>query len=95
MFLQKDGCKTRYLNTYIDNEIEKIVFYFNASLQGKTYLVGERLSGADIMMSFIVEILKNSLTLDNFKHLKRYDALLKTHEAFNKADLLEAQYNNV
>ncbi|AGH80927.1 glutathione S-transferase domain-containing protein [Psychromonas sp. CNPT3] len=91
MFLQKDGCETRFLNTYVDIETEKVISYFNASLEGKTYLVGERLSGADIMMSFIVEILSNSLTLDNFEHIKRYDALLKTHASFNKADLLEAQ----
>lgn len=93
MYLEKDGCETRFLAPYVDNEIKNVISYFNDSLKGKTYLVNEELSGADIMMSFIVEILEKSDTLAPFEHLKRYANLLKTHSAFNKADLLEAQYD--
>ncbi|WP_022939882.1 glutathione S-transferase family protein [Psychromonas hadalis] len=92
MYLQKDGCETRYLATYVDSEINNVISYFNDSLKGKTYLINEQLSGADIMMSFIVEILEKNGTLASFEHIKRYADLLKTHHAFNKADLLEAQY---
>ena len=92
MYLQKDGCDTNFLAGYVDNEIGKVISYFNQSLQGKTYLVGEQLSGADIMMSFIAEILKNNGSLSQFEHIERYEQQLSTHAAFQKADQLEAAY---
>ncbi|MBL4830344.1 MAG: glutathione S-transferase [Aliivibrio sp.] len=92
MYLQKDGCDTNFLAGYVDNEIGKVISYFNQSLQGKTYLVGEQLSGADIMMSFIAEILKNNGSLSQFEHIERYEQQLSTHAAFKKADQLEAAY---
>ncbi|MGF1763291.1 glutathione S-transferase family protein [Aliivibrio kagoshimensis] len=90
MYLQKDGCDTNFLSGYVDNEIGKVISYFNQSLQDKTYLVGEQLSGADIMMSFIAEILKNNGSLSQFEHIERYEQQLSTHTAFLKADELEA-----
>jgi glutathione S-transferase len=92
MYLQKDGCDTNFLSGYVDNEIGKVISYFNQSLQDKTYLVGEQLSGADIMMSFIAEILKNNGSLSQFEHIERYEQQLSTHTAFLKADELEAAY---
>ncbi|NMH67169.1 glutathione S-transferase family protein [Shewanella salipaludis] len=94
MFVQKDGCKTHFLEGYAAMEIAKVMGYLNEMLAGKTYLVGERLSGADIMMSFIVEILANQGELDKFSHIQAYAERLRQHAGFIRASRLEAELDN-
>ncbi len=92
MFVDKDGCETNFLAGYADAETVKVVSYFDQSLQDKRYLVADKLTGADIMMSFIVEILANNNTLDSFPNIAAYAQQLGTHTAFHKADEIEASY---
>jgi len=92
MFVEKDGCQTNFMAAYADIEIAKVISYFDESLANKTYLVGEQLTGADIMMSFIVEILVNNNVLDNFVHLSRYNKQLHSHASLLKAIEIEAKY---
>ncbi|MCE9687979.1 glutathione S-transferase [Shewanella sp. AS16] len=94
MFVQKDGCKTHFLEGYAAMEIAKVMGYLNEMLAGKTYLVGERLSGADIMMSFIVEILANQGELGKFSHIQAYAERLQQHAGFIRASRLEAELDN-
>lgn len=94
LFVTKDGCKTNFLADYADTETLKVLSYFDQSLAGKTYLVGERLTGADIMMSFIIENLVNNGSIVHFTNLERYAKLLATHDAFNKADQVEDSYSS-
>lgn len=93
LFVTKDGCKTNFLADYADAETAKVLSYFDQSLAGKTYLVDEQLSGADIMMSFIVENLVNNGAIANFSNLEKYAKQLATHHAFNKADEVEVRYS--
>lgn len=95
MFIEKDGCKTNYIHDYANAEINKVISYFNQQLVGKTYLVAEKLTGADIMMSFIVEILSNNGQLAKYSELERYAKQLATHAGFTKAQQLEQQYSLV
>ncbi|MEC6831424.1 glutathione S-transferase [Photobacterium toruni] len=89
MFVAKDGAKTNFLESYADVEAEKVISYFEQSLEGKTYLVEDRLTGADIMMSFIVEILQNNGMIVNYPNIQRYQAQLATHDKFVKAEQIE------
>ena len=91
MFVAKDGAKTNFLEGYADVEAEKVIGYFEQSLEGKTYLVEEQLTGADIMMSFIAEILQNNGMIVNYPNIQRYQAQLATHDKFIKADQIEQQ----
>lgn len=93
LFISKDGCETNFMGDYADSEIHKVVSYFDHSLANKQYLVGESLTGADIMMSFIVEIITNTGQLAQFKNIQRYATQLATHPAFVKAQQIEDQYN--
>lgn len=65
--------------------------YFNDMLEGKTYLVGGKLSGADIMMSFIVEIVQNNGELGLYPHIERYGALLSQQPNWVKSADIEAE----
>jgi glutathione S-transferase len=44
------------LKPRIDSEIDNHLAHINAALVGKTYLLGEGLTGADIQMSFVGEV---------------------------------------
>jgi glutathione S-transferase len=92
MFVQKEGAKTQFLEGYADAETAKVISYFNSRLEGKKYLVGDTLTGADFMMSFIIEIVKNAGQLGHFKNLVRYDEQLQSHEKFHTAEELEQKY---
>jgi len=89
LFVNKDGCQTNFLAGYADTETLKILTYFEQSLKGKTYLVEEKLTGADIMMSMIVETLVANGSIENFANLGRYAKQLASHVAFQKADQVE------
>lgn len=93
MFLQRDGAKTNMLEEYAQNEAAKVLGFFDQSLEGKTYLVGDKLSGADIMLSFIVDVLDQSGAIGAFKNLPAYREQLKTHAGYVKAEALEQQYD--
>ncbi|WP_409438938.1 glutathione S-transferase family protein [Psychromonas sp. GE-S-Ul-11] len=92
MFVNKDGCETNFLGDYADTETFKVLSYFNNSLAGKRYLVADKLTGADIMMSFIVELVANSGQLANFSHIQTYAKQLATHSAFHKAENIELNH---
>jgi glutathione S-transferase len=89
MFVAKDGCETNFLAGYADLETEKVIRFFDDSLAGKRYLVADQLSGADIMMSFIVEIVKKNGEFDKYKNIAAYAKQLATHPAFIQADHIE------
>ncbi|WCE32396.1 glutathione S-transferase family protein [Vibrio sp. SCSIO 43137] len=90
IFVLKDGCDTNFLGDYADAELAKVMSYLNSSLEGKRYLIEERLTGADIMISFIVEALKNLGEIEKYPNIQGYAAQLATHPAFVKADHIEA-----
>jgi len=93
MFVQKDGAKTQFLESYADSEATKILAYLNSQLEGKRYLINDTLTGADFMMSFIVEIVKNAGLLSNFKNLVEYESQLQSHEKWHTANELEEKYD--
>ncbi len=90
LFVAKDGCKTNFLADYADAETAKVLSYFDESLKEKTYLVGDKLTGADIMMSFIVENLQNNGAINLYSNIAAYAEQLATHPALIKAGEVEA-----
>ncbi len=93
LFITKDGCKTNFISTYADNEIAKILSYVNQQLTGKQYLVDDTLTGADFMMSFIVEKVAASGMMPHFAEIARYFQQLKSHASYHVANELEAKYD--
>ncbi|WP_025565351.1 glutathione S-transferase [Psychromonas sp. SP041] len=89
MFVAKDGCETNFLAQYADIETEKVISFFDRSLQGKRYLVSDQLTGADIMMSFIAELVQNNGELDKYKNIGTYIQQLASHPAFTRSNKIE------
>ncbi|MBL4239024.1 glutathione S-transferase family protein [Vibrio fluvialis] len=91
LFLAKDGAKTQFLEGYANSEAAKVLGYVNAQLEDKNYLVADKLSGADIMMSFIAEGVQTSGMLDHFPNIKAYLSGLSALPAYQKANRIEAE----
>lgn len=94
MFLTRDGAKTNFLGDYADAETAKVLGYLSAHLEGKHYLVGDRLTGADIMMYFVVDALEQSGALGFFPVLESYLQQLRTHAGCQKAQALETELDS-
>lgn len=91
MFVRKDGSPMRFLPDYAKAECAKVLGYLNEVLANRHYLVGDRLSGADIMNSFLVDLLAQSGQLAHFPHLQAYWERINTHPARQKAVELERE----
>ena len=95
MFIQRDGCSTNGLLGYAEHECQQVLNYLNQHMQGRRYWVGDRLSGADIMMSFIVDVLQMSGSLQVYPNLAQFAHQLQTHESWRKANAFEQQCSAV
>ncbi|MGI9288238.1 MAG: glutathione S-transferase family protein [Pseudomonadales bacterium] len=93
MFLQRDAGKNQRLEEYAQLEAGKVLGFFDLSLTGKTYLVGEKLSGADIMMSFIVDVLDQTGAIAAYNNLPIYHAQLRAHAGYLRAEELEQEHS--
>jgi glutathione S-transferase len=93
LFVEKDGCQTNFMAGYADVEVAKVIGYLDTSLAGKRYLVADKLTGADIMMSFVIELLAARGELAKYSNLERYYQQLKSHDGFIRAGKIEAQKN--
>ncbi|SHO59323.1 glutathione S-transferase family protein [Vibrio quintilis] len=94
IFLAMDGTETQFLAGYADTELKKVMGYLDQVLADKTYFVAGKLTGADIMMSFIPELLERLGVLSGYPNLQRYHQHLSSLPLYQKANQLEAQYDN-
>lgn len=92
LFVAKDGAPTNFLGDYADSEIDKVMTYVNQRLEGKRYLVADKLTGADIMLSFIVDILSKFGILERYENIARYANQLASHQAYQRAEKIEVQH---
>lgn len=73
------------LRPYIDGEIAKHLAFLEQSLGERRFFVGEELSGADIMLSFVLEAAAAGDRLKDFPGLTRYLARLQERPAYRRA----------
>lgn len=73
------------LQPRINGEILNHLGYMNQALGGNDYFVGNKLSGADFMLSFVTDILQGRGMLDAFPNLKRFAESIQARPAWKKA----------
>ncbi|SMF57998.1 glutathione S-transferase family protein [Pseudobacteriovorax antillogorgiicola] len=91
LFIHKDGAETNFIHLYAQDEVNKVLSHLDQSLEGKRYLVDDRLTGADMMVSFVVDVLKRREILGKYPNIERYSHTLSEHESYQKAIAIEAQ----
>lgn len=94
LFSKKAGINdNEFLNGYIDQEKTKLFSYLDSAAKDKSYIVGNKLSGADFMLSFDLIILAKRQKLDNYPNIKQYALQLASLDSHQRAMRLEAQYD--
>lgn len=89
LFVEKDGGQMNLLPRYAESELKKLLAYLNAALEGRRYLVADKLSGADFMLGLTVQrLLGEGVSMPNFK---AYAAQLMTHASLQRALEIEAK----
>jgi glutathione S-transferase len=73
------------LQPRITSEIINHLSYMNQSLGSNDYFVGNKLSGADFMLSFVADIVGARGMLDNFPNLKRFAEKIQARPGWKTA----------
>jgi glutathione S-transferase len=85
MYVMRLGEAGAPLHPRIESEIANHLGYVNASLEGKEFLLGEDLTGADIQMSFIPEVAKAFGKLAAYPNMAAWIERLHARPAWKKA----------
>lgn len=91
IFGRRDG-DAQSLLAYAKQEADNIFGYLDRYMEGRRYLVAEKLTGADFMMSFVLDILKRHDRLRVYPQLQRYADLLSSTSSWIRAAELDRQY---
>lgn len=94
LFTNKAGINdTEFLNGYIGAEKHKLLSYLNDEVEGKSFIVGNKLSGADFMLSFDLIMLAKRKQLEDYPHIKQYALQLAGIDSYQSAMRLEAEHD--
>ena len=94
LFTKKAGIDdNEFLNGYIDREKTRLFEYLDASVEGKSFIVGDKLSGADFMLSFDLIILAKRQRLDAYPNIRQYAEQLARLDSYQRAMQLETKYD--
>jgi glutathione S-transferase len=94
LFTKKAGINdNEFLNGYIEIEKTRLFKYLDAAVEGKSFIVGNQLSGADFMLSFDLIILAQRQKLEAYPHIKQYADKLAGLDSYQRAMHLEAEHD--
>lgn len=84
------GTSLKFLDSYAEIEFHNVFSYLNDYLDGKKFLVAERLTGADFMLSFVVQsALKMLKCGDKYPHIASYIKNLESLKSYQNALRIE------
>lgn len=94
LFTNKAGITdNEFLNGYIAAEKHKLLSYLNDEVEGKSFIVGNKLSGADFMLSFDLIMLAKREALGDYPHIKQYALQLASLDSYQRSMRLEANHD--
>ncbi|WP_350557577.1 glutathione S-transferase [Psychrobacter sp. CAL346-MNA-CIBAN-0220] len=94
LFTKKAGMgDNEFLNGYISQEKSNLLSYLDNAVNGKSYIVGDKLSGADFMLSFDLIMLAKRDELGDYPHIEQYALQLASLDSYQRAMRLEANYD--
>ena len=84
LYVSRIGPNT-VLQKRIDSEINNHLSYLESKLTGKTFLLGDEMSAADIMMSFVGEIAVHTRRATDFPAIHKWVQTFQARPAYKKA----------
>ncbi|MDO8179010.1 MAG: glutathione S-transferase [Undibacterium sp.] len=73
------------LQPRIESELANHLGYLNAELNGRDYFVGDGLTGADVQLSFVVQIAVKGAGRDTYPNLTRFVDTIEARPAYQRA----------
>jgi glutathione S-transferase len=73
------------LRPRIDSEIANHLSYIASAVDGREYIVGDSLTGADIQIAFVLEAAQSSGLLRDYPAIEKYLARLQARPAYKRA----------
>jgi glutathione S-transferase len=84
------GTRLSFLEGYTQTEFDKVLGFLDGVLAGKTFIVGDTLSGADFMLAFVAITVVEQLGLgERYPHLASYLQRLTALDSWKRALELE------
>jgi glutathione S-transferase len=93
MYVGRLGEAGAPLQPRIDSELDNHLGYVNAALQGRDWLLGDEVSGADIQMSFVGEVMRAMGRADKFPNIKAWVERFQARPAYQAALKKGGPYN--
>ncbi|UZE26840.1 glutathione S-transferase family protein [Pseudomonas asplenii] len=91
-FESDNGTQLTFLDGYTRTEFDKVLGYLDGFLAGKSFVVGNTLSGADFMLAFVAITVVERLALgEHYPHLAAYLRGLTALPSWTRALALEKQ----
>jgi glutathione S-transferase len=85
LYTNRLGDAGKPLHERIFSEIDNHFSYMNAALEGRDFLVGDALTGADIQNGYLLENPYAMGLLEQYPNLKRYVEALHARPAYKRA----------
>lgn len=85
MYTGRLGEAAAPLQPRIEGEIKNHLGYVEGAMGGRTYLLGDGFSGADVMMSFVLEVARAFQKLKDYPNLDAYLDRLHARPAWKAA----------
>ncbi len=90
-FEKNTGTRLNFLEEYANNEYDKVFGFLNQKLSGRKFIIGDDLSGADIMLGFVVSMALEQFKADkDFPHISRYAECLRNTESWQRMRAIES-----
>ncbi|MEB0047538.1 MULTISPECIES: glutathione S-transferase [unclassified Pseudomonas] len=84
------GTQLKFLDGYTQTEFDKVLSFLDSVLADKTFIVGEKLSGADFMLAFVAITVVEQLGAGaQYLHLQAYLQRLTALDSWKRALKLE------
>ena len=94
LFTKKAGVEDNaFLDGYISTEKHRLLSYLNDELKDKSFIVGNKLSGADFMLSFDLIMLAKRHALADYPHIEQYASQLASLDSYQRSMRLEVNYD--
>ncbi|UCZ74584.1 glutathione S-transferase [Dickeya zeae] len=90
-FEKKSGQTLHFLDDYADTEFRKVFSYLDDYLASREFIVGQRLTGADFMLGFVVQLVIERFNLgQQYPHIARYVTRLADTPGWQRAKHLDS-----
>lgn len=85
LYVSRLGEAGEPLHPRLESEVRNHFGYISRTLEGREYLVGDSLTGADVQMVFVIEAANKMGLIDDFENLKEYVERMQSRPAFRRA----------